>query len=154
MARKSKINEKMVNDVYEYAKSGFNAKMIYEAIGLSHTAFYRNVSLVASLKRGQMELRQEISKSILSNAVDTQNPTVQIYLSKKLRLFDDTFNSMTLKKSDDVLLATSNLFKAVSDGSVSEDKSNQLLSILNTFTKAYEVNELEQRLTALENGSN
>lgn len=44
------------------------------------------------IKEGQLELRQNISKSLLSNATDLNNPTVQIFLAKKLRLFDDTFN--------------------------------------------------------------
>ena len=44
------------------------------------------------IKEGQLVLRQNISKSLLSNATDLNNPTVQIFLAKKLRLFDDTFN--------------------------------------------------------------
>ena len=154
MARKSKINEKMVNDVYEYSKSGFSAKQIYEAIGLSHTAFYRNVELVASSKRGQLELRQDISESILKNAKELQNPSTLIFLSKKLRLFESTFDTITLKKSDDILQVTADLFKAVSNATVSDDKANILKGVLDSYTKAYEVNELEKRLTALENGSN
>jgi uncharacterized protein YbjQ (UPF0145 family) len=145
-----KVNEQMIKQSYDLARAGFNDKQIYETIGISRALYYRSVDIIDTIKEARRELKQEVSKSLLANAVDMNNHTVQIFLAKKLRLFDDTFNSITLKKSDDVLKATSNLFKAVADGSISEDKANQLKSILDSFTKAYELNELEQRLTALE----
>lgn len=44
----------------------------------------------------------------------------------------------------------SKLFKAISEGSISEDKGKQLQSILETFNKAYEQNVLEERIKILE----
>ena len=38
----------------------------------------------------------------------------------------------------------------VANGSISQDKANQLQSLLETFTKAYELQNLEQRIEFLE----
>jgi len=154
MPQKTKINKEMIQQAYELSRAGFNNKQIQEALNISKALLYRNVDLIDTIKGARQELRQEVSKSLLSNAIDLNNPTVQIFLAKRLRLFDDTFDSIPLKKSEDTLKAISKLFTAVGSGAISEDKSNQLLSILNTYTKAYEVQELEQRLTALEEQDN
>lgn len=151
MARKPKINDNVIKEAFELAKAGFNDKQIQEAFGISKSLMYANLELMDTIKGARRELRQNISQSLLSNAVDLNNPTVQIFLAKKLRLFDDTFDSINLKSSDDVLKVISRIFKAVSDGTISDDKANQLKSLLDTFTKAYEVNELDKRITQLEN---
>lgn len=150
MARKPKINNTVIKEAHELAKAGFNDKQIQEALKISKSLMYANMEFMDTIKEARAELRKEISKSLMSNAVDMQNPTVQIFLAKKLRLFDDTFDSINLKNSDDVLKVISSIFKAVSDGSISDDKANQLKSLLDTFTKAYEVNELDKRITLLE----
>ncbi len=151
MARKPKINDNVIKEAFELARAGFNDKQMQEAFGISKSLMYANLELMDTIKGARRELRQKISQSLLSNAVDLNNPTVQIFLAKKLRLFDDTFDSINLKSSDDVLKVISRIFKAVSDGTISDDKANQLKSLLDTFTKAYEVNELDKRITQLEN---
>lgn len=140
----------MIDEAYALARAGFNNKQLQEALSISKASIYRVKDLKDTIKEARQELRQEVSRSLLTNATDLNNPTVQIFLAKKLRLFDDTFDSMPLKKSDDVLKAISKLFIAVGDGAISEDKANQLKSILDSFTKAYELNELEKRIVALE----
>ena len=154
MARKPKINDEVIKKAYELSRAGFNDKQIQESLKISKSLMYSNMELMDTIKKAKTELREEVSKSLLSNAMDLNNPTVQIFLAKKLRLFDDTFDSITLKKSDDVLNTISKLFKAVSDGAISEDKANQLKSIIDSFSKAYELNNLEERITALEEGTN
>lgn len=156
MPRKPKLNvtEELIAEVEKMAENGFNQKQIAKHLDISvqqlHKAY---LELIEAIKRGQEKLRIKVSESILNNATDLNNPTVQIFLAKKLRLFDDTFDSITLKKSDDVLNAISKLFKALSDGEISEDKAKQLQSILDSFTKAYEVNELENRIAILEDNT-
>ena len=151
MPRKSKITKQLLSEAHILAVSGFNDKQIQEALKISKSLMYSNLELMDSIKEARTKLRKNISQSLMNNAVDLNNPTVQIFLAKKLRLFDDTFDSISLKNSDDVLKVISHVFKAVSDCSISDDKANQLKSLLDTFTKAYEVNELEKRITQLEN---
>jgi len=150
MPRKPKINDSVIQEAHELAKAGFNDKQIQEALNISKSLMYANLEFMDTIKEARKELRHEISKSLMNNAVNLDNPTVQIFLAKKLRLFDDTFDSINLKNSDDALKVISSIFKAVSDGSISDDKANQLKSLLDTFTKAYEVNELDKRITLLE----
>ena len=99
MARKPKINDNVIKEAFELAKAGFNDKQIQEAFGISKSLMYANLELMDTIKGARRELRQKISQSLLSNAVDLNNPTVQIFLAKKLRLFDDTFDSINLKCS-------------------------------------------------------
>lgn len=151
--RKSKINSEVVAKAFEYAKSGFNNKQIYEALGISKSTLYANSDLMDSIKKGQSELRSEVSSSLLKNAIKLDNPTVQIFLAKRLRLFDETFDTFSLKTSKDIVKAFSELFIAVGNGVISEEKARQLQCILESTMKAYEVNELEQRVEELEKSS-
>lgn len=96
--RKSVIDKKMITKAYELAKNGYNNKSIYEYFQISKAALYKNVDLIDSIKKGREELKTSVADSILKNAVDLHNPTVQIFLAKKLRLFDDTFDSITSKE--------------------------------------------------------
>lgn len=150
MARKPKINDELIKQGYNLSRAGFNDKQIQESLNISKSLMYANLEFMDTIKKARQELRQEVSKSLLANAVDLNNPTVQIFLAKKLRLFDDTFDSKGLKNSEDVLKVTSELFAALANSSISEDKANQLKSILDSFTKAYELNNLEDRIVALE----
>ena len=99
MARKPKINDNVIKEAFELARAGFNDKQMQEAFGISKSLMYANLELMDTIKGARRELRQKISQSLLSNAVDLNNPTVQIFLAKKLRLFDDTFDSINLKCS-------------------------------------------------------
>jgi len=150
MARKSKVTPELIATAQELARAGFNDKQIQESLKISKSLMYSKMELMDTIKEARQELRMNISQSLLTNAKDLNNPTVQIFLAKKLRLYDDTFDSITLKNSDDVIKVVSKLFTAVSNGSISDDKANQLKSIIDTYTKAYELNELENRITKLE----
>jgi len=153
MARNTKINKDMIQKAYELAKNGFSNKQIQDVLNISKASIYRIKDLKDSIKDGQMSLRADITKSLINNAVDLNNPTVQIFLAKRLKLFDDTFDTISIKKSDDVLVVVSDIFKAVAQNTISEDKSKQLLSILDTYIKAYEMHELEKRIISLESQS-
>ena len=153
MAKNTKINKNMIQKAYELAKNGFSNKQIQDVLHISKASIYRIKDLKDSIKDGQMSLRADITKSLINNAVDLNNPTVQIFLAKQLKLFDDTFDTISINKSDDVLVVVSDIFKAVAQNTISEDKSKQLLSILDTYIKAYEMHELEKRIISLESQS-
>jgi len=150
MKTNKKVNQEMIEKAQELSRAGFNNKQIYEVLNISKALFYRSKDLIDTIKEARKELRQNISQSLINNAVDLNNPTVQIFLAKRLKLFDDTFDSISIKKSDDVLKVVADIFKAVSTNTISKDKSKQLLAILDTYIKAYEMNELEKRITELE----
>lgn len=144
------MHDELLQKIYDLAFAGFNTKQIYEALNIKQKTFYNHKEYLQAIKEGQKALRLKLSESLIANAVDLNNPTVQIFLAKKLRLFDDTFDSITLKKGADILIATNLIFQAVANGSISQDKANQLQSLLETFTKAYELQNLEQRIELLE----
>jgi len=103
MARKSKITKELIKQAYTLATSGFNDKQIYESLNISKALFYRNIDIIDTIKEARTNLRENISKSLINNAVDLNNATTQIFLAKRLKLFDDTFDTVSIKKSDDVL---------------------------------------------------
>lgn len=147
---KIKVTKELIQKAYDLAKAGFADKQIYETLGIAKATFYAKIDLIDNIKRARTELRESISKSLLNNALDLNNPTIQIFLAKKLRLFDDTFDTIKIKNSDDLLTATNDLFTAVATSSISDDKANQLKSIIESYSKLYEINNLEKRLTVLE----
>ena len=112
----------LLDKIYELALNGFNTRQIYESLEIKQKTFYNHRDYLQAIKRGQKDLRIKLADSLLKNAVDLNNPTVQIFLAKKLRLFDDTFETITLKNSDDVLKATAGLYKAISEGTISQER--------------------------------
>lgn len=148
-----KLDKSQIDKCFEYSSKGYTTTQIFEALAISKSSLYSNKDALDAINRGRQELRQKLSDSLISNAVDMKNPTVQIFLAKRLRLFDDTFETITLNKSSDAVAATAQIYKAIADGTISDDKANQLKALLDTFVKAYEVQEIEKRLQALERGN-
>jgi len=139
---------KLTNELILYAeslaKAGFNNKSIYENLNISKSAFYKNVDLMDSIKKGRAELREEVSKALLSNATGGDTTSL-IFLAKRLNLFSEDI-SITLKSAKTALKS----LEDVANANISLEHKNSLKGIISDFIKAYEVTELEERILKLE----
>lgn len=139
-----KITKQLIKKAYDLAKAGFNNKTIYESLDISKSAFYNNKDLMDSIKKAKAELREEVSLSLLSNA-KTGDTTSLIFLAKRLNLFsEDVQINLTNPKS-----ALKSL-EEVANANISLEHKNSLKSIISDYIKAYEVSELEERISKLE----
>jgi len=145
---KKKITKKLIAEAAEFAKTGFSNKQIMSAVDLSSSAFYANQELTDTVKKNRMELRKEIAKSLTESALDRNDTTVQIFLSKRLGLFQSSYKKGSLKTVGDAVSELSKLYKSSDDMPL--ELINATAKILNDFVKMIEVSELEIRIEKLE----
>ena len=139
-----KITKQLIKKAYDLAKAGFNNKTIYESLDISKSAFYNNKDLMDSIKKARAELREEVSTSLLTNA-KTGDTTSLIFLAKRLNLFSEDI-SINLKTPQTALKS----LEEVANANISLEHKNSLKSIISDYIKAYEVSELEERISKLE----
>ena len=151
MARKKKITEELINRAGEFAKSGFSDKQIYEAVDLSHTSFYRNSELVATVKANREELRRTVADALLNSALGGETASL-IFLSKRLGLHQSItgYKKGRLKTPKDATIELEKLYHASINGDAPMELINSVGKIINDFVKTYEVSNLEDRISALE----
>lgn len=139
-----KIDETIILKAHDFAKAGFNNKSIYENLNISKSAFYKNMDLMDSIKKGRASLREEVSKALLENATGGDTTSL-IFLAKRLNLFSEDI-SITLKTPKTALKS----LEDVANANISLEHKNSLKGIISDYIKAYEVTELEQRILKLE----
>lgn len=145
MSRKTKITKELILEAEGLAEAGFSHKQIYQAIGLSHTAFYENVELLETIKKAENELREKVSNSLMEKAVNKDDTTALIFLAKRLNLFSGDIN-ISLDNPRSALKS----LETLSNADISLEHKNALKGIINDYLKAYELIELEQRIEKLE----
>lgn len=141
-----KNKKELIPLAYKMAKSGISNKQIIEALCISKSAFYADVDIMDTIKKGKSELREEVSNALLEKAT-SGDTTALIFLSKRLNLFSDQ-PQLDLTSVDNALKSYSTL----ADADISLEHKNSLRGILSDYFKAYEITELEERLAALEEG--
>ncbi len=150
MGRKKKITEAFILEAGELAKSGFSDKQIYEALRISHTAFYANIELVEAVKRSREELRKQVADSLLETAVGGDT-TALIFLSKRLGLHQSiNYRKGRLKSQKDAIIELEKLYHASISGDAPLELINTVGKILNDFISAIDKTEVEERLAKLE----
>jgi len=145
MSRKPKVTKELLEVAYDLSIKGFNDKQIIEAIKISKSLFYINMELLDTIKRGRRELRLLVSQSLLNNAIDINNPTAQIFLAKRLNLFSEDI-SIDLSSPKTAIKS----LECIANANISIEHKNSLKSIIGEYLKAYEVVELEERISVLE----
>lgn len=139
-----KITKQLIKKAYDLSKAGFNNKTIYESLDISKSAFYNNKDLMDSIKKAKAELREEVSNALLNKATGGDTTSL-IFLAKRLNLFSEDIQiNLTNPKS-----ALKSL-EEVANANISLEHRNSLKSIIHDYIKAYEVSELEQRISKLE----
>ena len=139
-----KITKQLIKKAYDLSRAGFNNKTIYESLDISKSAFYSNMDLMDTIKKAKSELREEVSKSLLNNA-KTGDTTSLIFLAKRLNLFSEDIH---IKLSNPMSALKS--LEEVANANISLEHKNCLKSIIHDYIKSYEILELEQRISKLE----
>lgn len=130
----------------EYAYKGFKNKHIADAMGVSESFMYANKEFLEAIKKGRTRLRKELTDSMLEKATDTQDTTMQIFLAKRLGLFEKDTPKVDLKSSDDSMKAFEKIFNA----DIPLEAKNALKGILESYNRGHEVMELEKRVIEIE----
>jgi len=140
-----KIDKLMIETSYTLASSGLNNLQIIEALKISKSAFYKNVDLMDSIKKARSKLREDVSNALLNKATNDKDTTSLIFLAKRLNLFSEEFSiKLTTPKS-----ALKSL-EDIANANISTEHKNSLKGIISDYLKAYELTELEERISKLE----
>lgn len=145
---KTTVTDEIIQEVQELAKQGFNNVMISQSLNIGRQTLSTNKDLKDSIQRGRLNLAKQVTQSVL-NGLET-NPTTQQMLVKRLCLFTPI---VEIKKPTNAKSALDNLATATkqyANGAINESQLRTIEAVSNSYTKGYEVIELEERITALE----
>ncbi|MCK5537700.1 MAG: hypothetical protein KAI79_12810, partial [Bacteroidales bacterium] len=137
-----------IQEVQELAKQGFNNVMISQSLNIGRQTLSTNKELKDSIQRGRLDLAKQVTQSVL-NGLET-NPTTQQMLVKRLCLFTPIVEIKKPTNANDALSNLATATKQYTDGLINESQLRTIEAVSNSYVKAYEITELETRITKLE----
>ena len=146
---KTTITKEIIQEVEELAKQGFNNILISQSLNIAVTTLSTNKKLKEAIHRGKLELAKKVTSTILDTLED--NPTNQHLLVKRLCLFTPIVDVKKPTTAKEALENLATATKQYAKGLINESQLRTIEAVSNSYTKAYEVTELEERITALEN---
>ena len=145
---KTTVTKQIIQEVQELAKQGFNNVMISQSLNIGRQTLSTNKDLKDSIQKGRLDLAKQVTQSVL-DSLET-NPTNQQMLVKRLCLFNPLINIKKPTNADDALSNLAEATKSYANGEINESQLRTIEAVSNSYVKSYEVTELEERITALE----
>jgi len=145
---KTVITNEIIKETEKLSEQGFSNIMIGQSLGIATQTLSTNKELKEAIQRGKLKLSKKVTTTILDTL--ESNPTNQQLLVKRLCLFTPTVN---LKKPTTAKEALDNLSAATvqyAQGEINESQLRTIEAVSNSYVKAFEIIELEDRLTRLE----
>ncbi len=149
---KTTVTKQLIQEVQELAKQGFNNVMISQSLNIGRQTLSTNKDLKDSIQKGRLDLAKQVTQSVL-DSLET-NPTNQQMLVKRLCLFNPLINIKKPTNADDALSNLAVATKSYANGEINESQLRTIEAVSNSYVKAYEITELEDRITKLEEVSN
>ena len=146
---KKKVTPEAIQQAYELARSGFNHKQIYEALGICKQAFYNNIDLMDTVTKSQAELKKQIADALMAKAMDLSDTSALIFLSKRLNVFASNVE-VSIKDGRTASEAMAKVTQLMASGELNTENGNALIKAIESYTKVYEVSELENRIREIE----
>ena len=146
---KTTVTKEIIQEVEELAKQGFNNILISQSLNIAVTTLSTNKKLKEAIHRGKLELAKKVTSTILNTLED--NPTNQQLLVKRLCLFTPIVDIKKPTTAKEALENLATATKQYAKGLINESQLRTIEAVSNSYTKVYEVTELEERITALEN---
>ena len=145
---KTTVTKEIIQEVQELAKQGFNNILISQSLGIAVTTLSTNKKLKEAIHKGKLELSKKVTASILETL--EANPTNQQLLVKRLCLFTPLIKIKKPTTAKEALDNLATATKQYADGLINESQLRTIEAVSNSYSKGYEVVELEERITALE----
>jgi len=145
---KTQVTQEIILQVQELAEQGFNNILISQSLGIAVTTLSTNTKLKEAIQKGKLELSKKVTASILETL--EANPTNQQLLVKRLCLFNPLVNIKKPTTAKEALDNLATATKQYADGVINESQLRTIEAVSNSYTKAYEATELEERISKLE----
>ena len=145
---KTTVTKEIIQEVQELAAQGFNNILISQSLNIAVTTLSTNTKLKEAIHKGKLELSKKVTASILETL--EANPTNQQLLVKRLCLFTPLVKIKKPTTAKEALANLATATKQYADGAINESQLRTIEAVSNSYSKGYEVVELEERTTALE----
>ena len=145
---KTKITDEILLRVEELSSKGFNNVLIAQSLDIGISTLSRNMQLKQAIQRGKLKLSEEITQSVLDTIED--DSSLKQLLIKRLCLFTPIVDIKKPTSSKDALANIGKAIKLYADGKINESQLRTIEATNNSFIKAFDMIELEERITALE----
>ncbi len=149
---KTTVTKQLIQEVQELAKQGFNNVMISQSLNIGRQTLSTNKDLKDSIQKGRLDLAKQVTQSVL-DSLET-NPTNQQMLVKRLCLFNPLIDIKKPTNAGDAIANLAAATKAYANGEINESQLRTIEAVSNSYVKAYEITELEERISKLEEVSN
>lgn len=149
---KTVITDKIIQEVEGLAEQGFNNVMIGQSLNIAVQTLSSNKELKEAIQRGKMALAKKVTESILNTL--EKNPTNQQLLVKRLCLFTPVVNIKKPTNAKEALDNLASATKCYSDGEINESQLRTIEAVSKSYVKGYEVIDLEERVSKLEEEMN
>ena len=150
MAKKINVDLKQVE---ELAAKGYNVTMVCNAMGISRSKAYSDTNILDAIKKGSNKAKQNVIDHLMKRSIEDQGATASIYLAKQLKVFEDYFTTSKPKSIKEAIERIATIYDSVSKNELDSEKGSKLVGYLEAYIKAYEVSELEERISVLENSA-
>ncbi len=145
---KTTVTDEIIQEVQELAEQGFNNILISQSLNIALSTLSQNKELKESIQRGKMILAKKVISSILGTLENT--PSNQQMLVKRLCLFTPIVDIQKPNNAQEALNNLSVATRQFADGEINESQLRTIEAVSNSFIKGYELTELEERVTKLE----
>ena len=132
------------------AAKGYSVTIICEAIGINRSTAYKNRNIINTIKAGHAQAKQKVIDNLMARSEEDMSATAAIFLSKKLKIWDDYFTTSKPKNVSDAIKRISIIYESVARNELDVDKGTRLVGFLESYIKAFETHELEERLDRIE----
>ncbi len=146
MARTT-ITDKIITQCKDLSSQGFSNIMISKSLNIAIATLSKNRKLVQSIQEGKQDLATRVTKSILDSLDESQD---RLFIAKRLNLFNPQINIKKPSNAKEALNNLSTAIKQYADGEINESQLRTIEAVTNSYVKAYEATELEERIQALE----
>jgi len=145
---KTTVTKQLIQEVQELAKQGFNNVMISQSLNIGRQTLSTNKDLKDSIQKGRLDLAKQVTQSVL-DSLET-NPTNQQMLVKRLCLFNPLIDIKKPTNAGDAIANLAVATKSYANGEINESQLRTIEAVSNSYVKAYEITELETRISKLE----
>lgn len=153
--RQRKTNETLTPErlqiIEEMAYNGYTKTTVAKNVGMSLGNIQRKgTNAYEAYSVGRKRLEKKILDDLIKRSNEDQSSTATIFLAKKLKLFEEHFTTAKPKSIKEAIDRIAKIYIAVAQNELNEEKATHLVGYLEKYIKAYEVAEIEERISKLE----
>ncbi len=149
---KSKLTPQLEDRAIKLARRGYSNQAICASVGIVEKTLYSKP--YSNLLQAIREEREAVRERVFNSLLEDETTQSQTFLANKLGVFRPKYKTAKPKNIKEAVDRIADIYHAVAAGEIEQDHGKYLAGFLETFIKAKEVGDLEERLEAIEEAVN